>query len=87
MGFGRIWVAVVLFQLLQWLLWAGYSEGSGCVAVVVAAAVVVVYSAAGPAGCHQVVQSLDVSQTDRDHLTAAAQHGSEGAAAAAVAAL
>ena len=67
----------------------------GCAAVVVAAAaaadaaaaaaVVVdpVDAAAGPAGCHQAGQ-LDVSQTGPDRLTAAAQHGSEGTAAAVV---
>lgn len=50
-------------------------------AVVVAVAVVnSADAAAGPAGYHQVVQSLDVSQTVPDHLTAAAQYGPEGAA-------
>lgn len=84
MGFGQIWAAAVLVQLLLWLLWPGCSESSGCVAVVAAAAAVVVHSvdaAAGPVGCHQVVQSLDV--LDPDHLHVAAQLDSERAAAAA----
>lgn len=82
-GFGQIWAAVVLVQLLLWSLWAGYFEGFGCVAVV---AVAVVYSAAAAAvavetaGCHRVVQCLNVF--DLGHLNVAAQLGSEGVAAA-----
>lgn len=57
-------------------------EGSGCAAVVAAAAVVHRGDAvSGTAGFHQVVQNLDVAQNGPDHLTVAAQYGPVEAAA------